>query len=275
MNIRLITFIFLTSPLAWGNFPQNSWHISKDEKDLSGVQQEQAKTIIKQIKQSFGQKFAPKTLQIEFLWDNAEVRASSTYDDNDDPKIVVYGGLARHPLMTEDGLSLILCHELGHFLGGAPKKFRGHSSLRSWSSAEGQADYYAASKCLKKVFRENVKNESIESLLGLVNIPPTEITNVCIDYLCQRILAASLSVSKIYALAASGNPDQVSLKNKDQSVTYETITTHPNPQCRLDTYEAGALCPIPYSQDFDLNDPSVGACDQDYGRPLCWFHPEP
>jgi Zn-dependent protease with chaperone function len=54
----------------------------------------------------------------------------------------MFGGLARDPLVTKDGFSAVICHEIGHHIAGAPRKGF------SWASNEGQADYFATTKCL-------------------------------------------------------------------------------------------------------------------------------
>ena len=58
-------------------------------------------------------------LKVNRLWTDGTVNASaqrqgSTYLLN------MYGGLARHSRTTEDGFALVMCHELGHHLGGFP-----------------------------------------------------------------------------------------------------------------------------------------------------------
>ena len=58
----------------------------------------------------------------------AECSFSGDWDDNlinafamrlmNEWRVVIYGGLARHPLLTLDGLTAVICHEVGHHLGG-------------------------------------------------------------------------------------------------------------------------------------------------------------
>lgn len=267
--IPFLTPLFFFPP-ARANFPYNEEKIAKDEKAWHGLEEKQFSDLTVQFHRLYQEKFPGKVLSIQAMWDRPEVRAYSTFDDDDNPQIVIYGGLARHSLMNEDSMALIICHELGHFLGGAPRKFRGHSNLLSWASAEGQADYYATSKCLKSFFSYH---KPLEAIADPWLIPAPEVSSICSDFYCQRILTASLNVSKIYALANAQDPEQISLYKKDQSKVEVTVLTHPNPQCRLDTYVAGLLCPIPYNQDFDEHDPSIGPCSKDYARPLCWYHP--
>jgi hypothetical protein len=61
--------------------------------------------------------------------------------------VTVYGGLVRHPSITSCGLALMLAHETGHHLGGPPLD----PDLR-WPTWQGQADYWAASEGMPKVF---------------------------------------------------------------------------------------------------------------------------
>jgi hypothetical protein len=150
-------------------------------------------------------------------------------------------------LNNPDVLSVILCHEVGHFLGGAPKQLRGNSGLRSWSSAEGEADYFAGAKCVSHVLGE----------------PPGGDPR-------SRAHAASLAATLLYSDVTGFT--KPSLDSHDGSVAPETILNgYPAIQCRLDTIVDGLACPIPDTEPLDDEDPSISAC----GRPACWFRPQP
>ena len=85
---------------------------------------------------------------IERRWSDATVNAYAHQAVLGVDTIVMFGGLARHPETTEDAMALVACHELGHHLGGAPKKLQGNP----WASNEGQADYWGSMKCLRYYF---------------------------------------------------------------------------------------------------------------------------
>lgn len=189
--------------------------------------------------------------------------------------VTLYGGLPLIHDLNIDGLAAILCHEIGHHIGGAPKR-PGYE----WSSAEGQADYWSASKCLKRLF----KNEDNESVLSLLSVP-SEVTSACDQFhpskedrlLCQRIAMAGYN--KIQIIKA--------LKHKLETINFTTPPTvhgslvfnDPSLKCRLFTYLAGALCDKSDDEMASQKDPSVGFCKQDLkliqaGRPACWYGKE-
>jgi len=218
-----------------------------------------------EIKKSFNKK-----LIIERRWSDASVDAFATRDDENNPVIVMNGGLARHPQMTKDGFLLLVCHELGHHLGGAPKILRGNSGLRGWSSAEGQADYYASTKCLPRFFTSGVENKSFENDIDSVNLSLA--LSKCRDNVCARMVLSGLTVSQFFASLVKGTPEPSLLVN-DLTKVSRTIYNHPNPQCRLDTYLSGAMCDIGAEVPFDVADPKIGACVKEQGvRPACWFY---
>jgi len=114
----------------------------------------------------------------------------------------VWGGMIGHSLMTPDTFQLLLCHELGHLLGGPPLK-----SKNGWSSTEGQADYFSGS-CIKN--------------LGLSE---------------EEFLEAALNLGKIYA-QVTGQAEP-SLTRCDESSVTRTNYGYPQVQCRLDSILAG------------------------------------
>jgi len=82
----------------------------------------------------------------ELVWASATIN-SQAWTFGSRRYVRVYGGLARHPKMTTPGLALMVAHETGHHLGGPP-----YDPAMPWISWQGQADYWAASVGMKKVF---------------------------------------------------------------------------------------------------------------------------
>ncbi len=75
--------------------------------------------------------------------------------------LMVLGGMTRIEKMTLDAYAAIVCHEIGHLIGGAPYQT---ISGAEWSSAEGQSDFFAANVCLPRYFRSlNVDSKEISA----------------------------------------------------------------------------------------------------------------
>lgn len=262
------------------------------------LEQKMFNDLVEHFEQSFSQTIFSKTgkqLIIQKNWDNDRVNAHATKDQAGNLVVSIDGGMVRHQYMTPDGLWMIMCHELGHHLGGAPLQMRGNSNLKSWSSVEGQADYYAATKCFPKILlykselgekldkkmqallqRQNSSNNKEESNKIELN-DEQELNHAmkkCKDEECVRIAIAGLAVTRVFASLKEGHvwPE---LSKEEMFEAYRTNTGHPSPQCRLDTIVSGANCKEGREIDFDLDNPHIGACrDGESGaRPLCWYAP--
>lgn len=81
---------------------------------------------------------------------NSPYMGAGAVKKNDRFEIMVLGGTVRVDGFSKEAYATIICHELGHIIGGAPyQDFAG----TEWSSREGQADYFAASQCLPRYYR--------------------------------------------------------------------------------------------------------------------------
>lgn len=256
---------------------------------------EQVENVYKPIMKEMGQE-----LEIIKDWTNATANAYAKKQGS--TSIVhMFGGLARHPKMTEDGFTLVVCHEIGHHIGGAPRKSAFFGLQKMWASNEGQSDYWATLKCARKAW-ENDDNQAIVSKMSvpaIVNEKCEKAHGTGHDFsLCQRSSMAGFSLaltldalrkgsSQAYMLddqssAFSGGSPSPKNKTPDFSTpstakrTWSTDHNHPQAQCRLDTYFMGALCDEQETNDVDPNDPNIGTCNRkqgtDFGaRPLCWY----
>lgn len=212
------------------------------------------------------------TLSIVRSWSDPTVNA---YADRQGStwRIRMFGGLARHPAITPDGFAVVACHELGHHLGGVPK-YPGQ-----WAANEGQADYFANLKCLRRVWE---KDDNRAVVAGM-QVPET-VTRSCersfsdanTIALCQRAALAGLSSANL-SRALDGSPT-VDFTTPDPNVVQTTYNPHPKAQCRLDTYYQAAICPVRFEEELGQTDPTVGTCSVERGatfgtRPLCWYKP--
>ena len=143
-------------------------------------------------------------LSIVIDWDSQRVNSEAKRIGRE-YVVVIYSGLITYQEVSDTMLKLILCHEIGHHLGGDPK-----ASRTGWSASEGQADYFSTLKCAKEladINYENIKNE-FEKL------------------------------AQFYArIERSSNFPN--LENMDSTQVERTFFGYPSPQCRLDTLIAG------------------------------------
>jgi hypothetical protein len=205
-------------------------------------------------------------------WASNTVNAYAEKSENK-VMITIYGGLARHKAITKDGFTAVLCHELGHHYGGYPKK-----SGNKWSSAEGQADYYATMKCLRRIWEK----ENNELALG------DQVITVALKSECAKTYSDLKSQALCHRMGLAGRSVSLMIQDLDHDSIepkFETPDTlvvrsmsylHPFAQCRLDTFFQGAICPVSESVEFDDDEQTAGACHVKLGdtrglRPKCWF----
>lgn len=188
-------------------------------------------------------------------------------------RIELHGGMARHPLMTEDAFMLVICHEIGHHLGGFPRK-----TMPTWASTEGQSDYFSTAKCARLMFAASTRQEwakpvQVSSAVRAqcAQAFPGQPLEAAI---CMRSTVAGLSLARVLH-TFEGNIKAPDLGSRDLSSVPTTFDGHPISQCRLDTYRAGALCQVPATVPFSAVDSKPGACLRGLTvqaeRPACWF----
>lgn len=261
-----------------GFAPENDQYISTmsalsnmTEADFNGVI-EKFESVYSPIISAMGER-----LVVNRRWTDGTVNA---YADRKGGtfNVTMFGGLARHQFMSKEGFAMVLCHEVGHHVGGAPKieSYFGPS----WASNEGQADYFAGAKCMRK-FLDGDNNREIADTLTL---PESVKLNCYASFtsdddraICERVAHAGFDLALVLNNLRSGstNPD---FDTPDSSVVSKTDDAHPAAQCRLDSYYQGAICEVSHTADPDQRDAERNYCTRaqhfDAGlRPLCWYKP--
>jgi hypothetical protein len=222
------------------------------------------------------------TLQINRLWDDATVNADSSQDGTS-WVVNMYGGLARRPEITVDGFAMVLCHELGHHLGGYP-----YYSGDTWAANEGQADTFATGHCAKLIWANDPANADSRATVPAVPKAKCDQAYTKQDELdlCYRTVIASKSLGDLLAALEGAKVD---FSTPDTSEVTATNDDHPAAQCRLDTYVASALCNLSWDSTV-IPGKTLGAgnnskAEQDESakfycmddarqyaeRPRCWF----
>jgi hypothetical protein len=261
-----------------GFLPKNNHYIPITLKPRTGgVTQSEFNDVIDQIEAIYGPLIHNYggTLNVERLWADGTVNASASRMGNT-YNIKMYGGLARHETITKDAFALVACHEVGHHIGGVPR-YSGQGN--SWAAVEGQSDYFATSKCLRRLF----ENEDNANIVSRMNIDPLVVQKCESQFqtendiaLCKRLSMAGLSSASLFA--AMNNRAHPKFETPDPAVVTATFESHPDYQCRLDTYFQGAICEVDHNTEIGQRDPNNGTCNrrdnhQEGLRPKCWFKP--
>lgn len=259
-----------------GFLPENKLNIPVNTKNLTGISEVQFNSVIDQVETMYApivSEYGGK-LKVERRWTDGTVNAYAQQDGNI-WKVSMFGGLARHKTITPDGFALVVCHEIGHHIGGAPRYAGG-----DWASNEGQADYFATLKCLRRVWQ----SEDNASIVRQMSVPAL-LTSSCEKNwanaedraLCVRGGMAGESVAKLFA-ALSWSSKLPKFDTPDTREVARTSDSHPATQCRLDTYFQGALCERSFNEEIGQEDEVTGSCHGSTGhsvglRPRCWFKP--
>ena len=265
--------LFVLASTASAKFlPDNTLHL-EDEAESNGMTEELFNEIIKKAEDYYRPvvKELGGKLSIKRLWSNDTVNASATRTFGT-WTVNMYGGLARRPEITPDGFAMVLCHELGHHLGGFPYS-------RSWAANEGQSDYFTSLSCTRNLW----ENETQINAQAAKKVGPVA-KELCDDSwastsdqnLCYRVMNGAKSLANLLARG-----EKVALNTPDKKVVSKTNRSHPKGQCRLDTYAQGALCDNEWDIERIPKDESSSAkvsCTRSNGfgvgvRPLCWFKP--
>lgn len=259
-----------------GFLPENNLSIAVGDKMASDMTEARFLEIVGRVEAVYAPiiREMGATLKMNNDWRSTTVNASAqqygtTWQVN------MYGGLARHKLTTDDGFMMVVCHELGHHIGGAPRYDRN----TDWASNEGQSDYFAGLKCMRRVLQND---DNIAIVAGMQ--VDAEATRQCQQVyqsaseiaLCQRVAMAGKSLGQL--LGSLGGNSNVNFNTPDKKVVKQTNDNHPQGQCRLDTYFQGALCDKSIDDNVSKDDAIPGTCIKKDGytqgvRPLCWYKP--
>jgi hypothetical protein len=103
-------------------------------------------------------------INYELLWESPTVNAQA-WRLGSARYVRVYGGLVRHQAITKYGLTLMLAHETGHHLGGPP-----YDPAMPWLTWQGQADYWAASIAMPKIWESKASRATLRAAREMVEL---------------------------------------------------------------------------------------------------------
>jgi len=249
--------------------PENNYH-ERSYYQAGEVTEQDFDAVLYAAEEIYGPIFEQLGLNLTLHgdWKSTTVNAYCSRE-GDDVDISLFGGLARQKSMTTAGLAIVVCHEIGHALGGRPF-YSGDGN--SWAAVEGQSDYFATAACARKMFdpssplrfwgrdlmRRNPSKDKSQAECGSGSS----------GEICRLSMAGGLSLGSV--LAELGNEKVPSYDTPSKVVVKKTMETHPPAQCRLDSYKVGALCNKNWE---DSIIPSTKAEENTVScsKPKCWY----
>lgn len=276
MKTIILLFIVSISSAFASIIPANDLYIGTQTKNLK-LSEAEFNTMLDKIEKAYGnivkEGYNAKKLVINRKWDDGTVNASAGRSGRFFV-MNVYGGLARYKGLSNDGFMLVLCHEMGHLIGGAPTW-----KPRNVASSEGQADYFSTTKCFRKIIADDDNesflakreiNEHARAKCSQIYKNKADL-NICLrSSIAQESLAgtlADLGGLDIKPEITTPDPKEVGLI---------LFNGYPSAQCRLDTLFAGSLCNRPFDELAKMDSYNIGMCTTSNGfeeglRPKCWY----
>ncbi len=224
------------------------------------ISQEESRDVIEKITNIFTKNGNEPEIYFDLNWEYPKFVAKAKCNNYDGPKrkVLVSGEVARTSFVTKDTFALILCHEVGHCLGGKPN----YADI--YTSVEGQADYWSAHSCLAKYFK---KIPVTTDWINDSNIDP-DILNTCSlvhTELMDKVACIKTIQTSLFAMKNNSSGDQgISILTPSTVEVTKIERYHPPAQCRLDTLVSGAL----YIPGIDSKNQVQAS-----SRPLCWYNP--
>ena len=245
-----------------GSFMEENDLWQEDSLYAGSITESEFNAIIKEFENVYNPIFSRmgRTLSFQKRWADPTVNA---YNSTQGAKttITMFGGLARRSEVTYDGFRMVVCHEIGHTIGGYPF-YAGESATN-----EGQSDYFSANGCAKSMFPMTKEYAQMLNNAWAKKYCAAKETDISAQKLCYRIMMAGKSLAN---LLGSLQGAQANFSTPDQTQVTKMSDSHPKAQCRLDTYVAGISCKkvwpvgsIPKSRTEEQNSQCA--------KPRCWY----
>ncbi len=286
MNKRLLAAVLLSlfaagsvsaeeRVLCRGFLPDNDLKIPVGAVTALGMGEASFNAVLDRVEAVYKPIFAAKgaKLRVNRKWTDDTVNAGAM-QFNSTWVINMFGGLARHPAVTPEGFALVACHEIGHHVGGFPKKeLTFPKPAPFWATTEGGADYFATLKCLRLIMTGKEDTSKLDPFA--VKACNAAFADTADRKFCEIGALAGMS-SATLSKSVRGESLALAFSTPDLSMVGKTLEEHGGTQCRLDSLFQGALCAKPVTEDVVDKGPASGACTAAQGfrvglRPRCWY----
>lgn len=275
--LSLVGLVFITSFTPYSHSDRLCTKFTDSDVQIpttadTGLSEDEFNEAIDNFEKIYTPILKEKGLRLSMVrkWKDNTVNANTTQSGNL-VTINCFGGLARYPSMDYNAFLMVLAHEMGHNIGGYPRK--------SWATNEGGSDYYATLKGFRILANSNcIKN------LNISNVPQT-VKDACASQhksqkdkkICEKGAETGFTLASVLN-KLQGNKTPLSFDTPDKTKVNRTDDSHPDAQSRLDTYYAGAVCGKDYKTELSNDSPIPGACSEENKetigvRPRSWYAP--
>ncbi len=272
---RFVSIAGQLNAMGYRELHNSVWQWENQDKNIAAVFeailklqiQDDIDLVYSKVRAKFVSVYAPiveaeRNVKLSLVLNTDESNLSagvSLYKDR--AHIEMGSDLHRNSAMTPDAYLAMLCHEVGHVLGGKPYSQNTLKPSAQWvsntpSSSEGQSDYFSSLICMKKVFADNMPTDFTEFSVTprIKDLCVSQYSKVLDQNICQRSVKSGFElmffISSIYD---QFGPNAV-MPRADMNLTegrgLSVGQLYPSLQCRFDTILAGAL---------------------NMTRPDCWF----
>lgn len=225
----------LNVKISKASFLGDYFHLPpQSDKAMSGITKDQYSQLLGKFHLHFFNKVFNET-KLPFLvqqeWESPYFAAFAKQSETV-TEVSLWGGMARAPGATPTILAAVLCHELGHIIGGKPLQTIPGAE---WSSTEGQSDFYAARACLPDFLKSNphYRPAYIEQ----------QVLDLCDDNtVCQDSAQAGLDLVRFMQKYSYRSYATISVHTPAETSSGLVRNSYPSDQCRLDSFVQGALC---------------------------------
>ena len=132
-------------------------------------------------------------------------------------RLMILGGTTRIEGMSVDAYAALVCHEIGHLIGGAPYQTIPGAE---WSSSEGQSDFFAASVCLPRYYAK----------MGVAK-----------NLIAARVERAGFELMRSFIKIERA--ELIRFKKDDRIVKETLINNYPSLQCRYENFRNNKVRP--------------------------------
>ncbi len=262
---RFVSIAGQLSAVGYSDLRQAVWQWENEDKNIGDVFEAVLKLQVEDdldlvyanIRSKFFSIYAPiikieRHVNLKILLNKELPEVAAGVSLHKETAVIEMGNdIHRQSAMTADAYAAMLCHEMGHLLGGKPFSANTLKPTLVWvsstpSSSEGQSDYFSAT-CLKNMFSADKEFDvsKIAVSARIINLCAAKYLNVADEIICLRSVKSGFELMVYIASIYEQFGPNSNMPRPNMDLTEADGVSangmYPTLQCRFDTFVAGAL----------------------------------